>query len=109
MTIPSAAAGLPAYSEVSFNVQGEQYWHFKDHVRLVIIAIHTLNVIITIRRNWFRWDDSFKLQSITVKGDPHMIIPAEIAKDLHLTQIKLLAAVKSHDDTKMLLSSKILS
>ena len=76
---------------------------------MVIIAVNKLNAIITILRTWFKWDDSFELQSITVEGDPHKIIPAEVAKDLHLTQIKLLAAVKSHDDTKMLLSSKILS
>ena len=31
VTIPFAAAGLPAYSEVIFNLHGEQYWHFKDH------------------------------------------------------------------------------
>ena len=31
-----------------------------------------------------------------IEGDPHKFIPAEIAKDLHLTQTKLLAAVKSN-------------
>ena len=81
MIIPSAAAGSPAYSEVIFNVQGEHHWHFKDHVRLVIIAIHKLKPIITILRTWFRRDDAFELQPITV-------IPAEF----HLMQTQLLAA-----------------
>ena len=46
----SATAGTPAYSQIIFNVSGEQGGHFKDNVRLVIIVIHKLNTIITILR-----------------------------------------------------------
>ena len=95
VTIPFTAAGSPVYSEVIFNVPGEQHWHFKDHVRLVVIAVNKLNAINTILRTWFRLDDSFELQSITISDDSHKIIPAVITKDLHAKQLQLLAAVKS--------------
>ena len=42
--VPSAPAGMPAYSQIIFNVSGEQSWHFKDHVRLVIIAVHKISL-----------------------------------------------------------------
>ena len=48
--IPSVAAGLPTYSQVTFNIQGEQHWHFKDHFCLVITAIHKLKAVSNILR-----------------------------------------------------------
>ena len=57
--------------------------------------VHKLNAVITILRTWFRWDDAFELPSITVEGEPHKIIPTEIANKLHFTQFQLLKAVES--------------
>ena len=88
LTVPFAAAGTPAYSQIIFNVTGEQARHFKDHIRLVIIAIHKLKSI-TILRTWFRCDDVFEQSFIIAVGDPHKIILAEIANSLHLAQFQL--------------------
>ena len=60
-----------------------------------MIAIYKRNTIITILRTWFRWDDAFEQPSISVEEDPHRIIPAEIATNLHLAQAQLLNAVES--------------
>ena len=109
------AVGTPAHSQIIFIFTDEQSWHFMDHVRLVIIAIHKFSSIITILRTCFRWDDAFELSSVTVEGDQHKIIFAEIANSIHLAQFQLLKAVQSvfsitftfHDDTKKLHVFKI--
>ena len=78
LTVPFTAAGSPAYSQIIFNVHGEQSWQFVDHVRIVIIALHKLNSIINILRTWFRWGDTFELSSITAEGGPHKITSVDI-------------------------------
>ena len=107
MTVPFSAAGSPAYSQIIFNIPGEQAWQFRDHVCLVIIAIHILNAIITILRTWLRWNDIFELPSIAVEGDPHKIISAEIANNLQLAQVQLLKATES-DASKRRVSDPIM-